>query len=142
MQQAQNGPGPVRKLRTNRSLLKFILLSVITFGIYGLVVMSHVSENINTIASKYDGKHTMHYLIVVLLLSGITLGIVPLVWNHRICGRIGDELDRRNIGYRFNSGAFWLWGILGSLIIIGPFVYMHKLLKSMNRLAENYNIYG
>ena len=47
---------PVVQLKTNRGLVKYILLSLITFGIYGLVVMSAVSTDINTIATRYDGK--------------------------------------------------------------------------------------
>lgn len=41
---------PAVQLPTNRSLLKFILLSIITLGIYGLVVMTKISTEINTIA--------------------------------------------------------------------------------------------
>lgn len=133
---------PVGQLKTNRSLLKFILLSIITFGIYGLVVMSAVSTDINTIAGRYDGKKTMHYCLVVFIFSWLTFGIVPLVWSHRISDRIGNELSRRGIDYSFGASTFWLWNILGSLILVGPFVYTHKLLKSMNLLAENYNING
>lgn len=133
---------PVGQLKTNRSLLKFILLSIITFGIYGLVVMSAVSTDINTIASRYDGKKTMHFCLIFFIFSVITLGIVPLVWNHRISNRIGNELIRRRIPYNFSASTFWLWGILGCLILVGPFVYTHKMLKSMNLLAENYNING
>lgn len=133
---------PVGQLKTNRSLLKFILLSLITFGIYGLVVMSSVSTDINTIASRYDGKKTMHYCLVVFIFSGLTFGIVPLVWSHRISNRIGNELTRRGISYSFSASTFWLWNVLGSLIVVGPFVYMHKMLKSMNLLAENYNVNG
>ncbi len=133
---------PVGKLKTNRSLLKYILLSIITFGIYGLVVMSNVSTDINTIASRYDGKKTMHYCLVVFIFAGLTLGIVPLVWHHRISNRIGNELKRRGISYNFSASTYWLWNILGSMIVIGPFVYTHKMLKSMNLLAENYNING
>ena len=51
---------PVGQLKTNRSLLKLILLSIITLGIYGIVVMSSVSTDINVIAGRYDGKKTMH----------------------------------------------------------------------------------
>lgn len=133
---------PVGQLKTNRGLLKFILLSMITFGIYGLVVMSAVSTDINTIASRYDGKKTMHYCLVVFIFSWLTLGIVPLVWSHKISNRIGNELTRRGITYGFGASTFWLWGILGSLIVVGPFIYIHKLLKSMNLLAENYNVNG
>ena len=133
---------PVGQLKTNRSLLKFILLSMITFGIYGIVVMSAVSTDINTIASRYDGKSTMHYCLVTFIFSWLTVGIVPLIWSHNISDRIGNELKRRDISYRFDASTFWLWGILGSLIIVGPFVYSHKLLQSMNLLSENYNVNG
>lgn len=130
------------KLKTNRSLLKFILLSAITFGIYGIVVMAGVSTDINTIASRYDGKKTMHYCIVSLLFTVITLGIVPIVWTHRLCNRIGSELQRRNIPYEFSAKTFWLWGVLGSFIIVGPFIFMHKMLESMNKLSADFNLKG
>ena len=133
---------PVGQLATNRGLLKFILLSIITFGIYGIVVMSAVSTDINVIAGRYDGKKTMHYCLVYFIFSWLTLGIVPLVWSHKISNRIGAELNRRGIDYRFGAGTFWGWNVLGSLILVGPFIYIHKLLKSMNLLAANYNING
>lgn len=133
---------PVGQLKTNRGLLKFILLSLITCGIYGLVVLSVVSTDINTIAGRYDGKKTMHYCLVYFIFSWLTLGIVPLVWYHRISSRIGKELVRRGINYNIGAGTFWGWGILGSLIIVGPFIYTHKLLKSMNLLCEHYNHNG
>ena len=136
------GNAPMIQLATNRSLLKFVLLSVITLGIYGIVVMSKISTDINLIASKHDGKKTMHYCLVLFVFSWLTLGIVPLVWSHRISARIGQELTRRGIDYDFGASTFWLWNVLGSLIVVGPFVYAHKLLKSMNLLCEDYNKKG
>lgn len=133
---------PVGQLKTNRGLLKFILLSMITFGIYGLVVMSAVSTDINVIAGRYDGKKTMHYCLVVFVFAALTLGIVPLVWYHKISNRIGAELSRRGIHYSFGAGSFWGWSILGSFIFVGPFIYIHKLLKAMNLLSGHYNING
>lgn len=130
------------QLKTNRSLLKFILLSMITFGIYGIVVMSVISTDINTIASKYDGRKTMHYCLVLFIFTWLTFGIVPIIWCHNLCERIGVELRRRGIAYKFSAGTYWLWGILGSIIFVGPFVYIHKLFKAMNLLAEDYNIHG
>jgi len=104
--------------------------------------MSSVSTDINTIATKYDGKKTMHYCLLFFIIIPITLGIGGIVWSHKISNRIGNELIRRNINYKFSAGTYWGWGVLGILIIVGPFVYMHKLFKSMNLLAENYNING
>ena len=133
---------PVNKLKTNRGLIKLILLSMITFGIYGLVVMSAVSIDINTIASRYDGKKTTHYLLMTFLFSWLTLGIAPIVWNHKISARIGAELKRRGLNYRYGAGSFWGWCVLGSLIGVGPLVYTHKMLKSMNLLSGHYNVNG
>ena len=130
------------QLKTNRGLLKFLLLSILTFGIYGLVVMSAVSTDINTVASRYDGRKTMHYCLIYFLFSWMTLGIAPLVWSHRMCDRIGRELVRRRIDYSFGAETFWGWGFFGSLILVGPFIYIHKLLKSMNLLADHYNVNG
>ena len=133
---------PVGQLKTNRGLLKFILLSVITLGIYAIVAMSSVSSDVNVICSRYDGKKTMHYCLLFFLVGPITLGIADLVWYHRISGRIGGELQRRGLGNDFGAKDFWLWGILGSMIVVGPFIYTHKLFKAMNALSENYNVNG
>lgn len=135
-------PAPAAQLKTNRSLLKFVLLSIITLGIYSIVVMSEVSSDINTIAGRYDGKKTMHYCLVFFVFSWLTFGILPIIWYHKLSNRIGNELNRRGIPYSFSAATLWLWGVLGSLIIVGPFIYTHKLLKSMNLLAADYNVKG
>ena len=139
--QPQN-TAPVGQLKTNRGLVKFILLSFITFGIYAIVAMSSVSSDINVIASRYDGKKTMHFCLLTFVVSWLTLGIGVFVWYHKISDRIGNELKRRNIDFSFNAGTFWLWNILGSLILVGPFIYAHKLFKAMNLLSEDYNVNG
>ena len=138
----QNSVSPARKLKTNKGLLKYILLSFVTLGIYDLVVMSALGNDVNTAASRYDGKKTMHFCLLNFLVGPVTLGIAALVWHHRLCDRIDDELRRRGLAYRFSTGSFWGWNILGCLILVGPFIYQHKLCKAMNLLCEDYNIRG
>ena len=133
---------PVGKLKTNKSLLKTVLLSMITYGIYAIVVMSSVSSDINIVASRYDGKRTMHFCLLLFLIAPITMGIGAMVWFHRISVRIGDELRRRRIAYGFGAADFWLWGVLGSFVAVGPLVYMHKLFRAMNSLCAHYNVNG
>lgn len=133
---------PAAQLKTNRGLLKYLLLSIITGGIYGIAVMSDVSTDINIIAGRYDGKRTMQYCLILFIFSWLTLGIVPMVWCHRLCNRIGSELSRRGLSYRISAATFWGWGFFGSLILVGPFIYTHKLLKAMNLLAADYNVKG
>ena len=136
-------PMPVHQLKTNRGLLKFILLNLITFGIYGLVVMSTISTDINEIASRYDGKKTMHYCLMAFLLSWLTFGIYPLIWFHGLSERIGNELRRRGVFYEFGAGTYWGWGFFGALLFgIGPLVYYYKLFHAMNLLCGHYNVNG
>ncbi len=133
---------PVYQLKTNKGLLKTILLSLITFGIYPLVVLSVVSTDINTVASKYDGKRTMHFCLLFFILTPITFGIADLFWFHNISKRIGNELKRRGIAYGFGAGSYWGWCILGCLIGVGPLVYLHKLFKATNLMNADYNVNG
>ena len=129
-------------LKTNRGVLKYILFSLLTFNIYGIIALTSVGRDINKIAEQYDGKKTMNYCLIYFLFTGLTLGIAPLVWHHRMSARIGRELSRRGIAYNFDAGTFWVWNLIGLFIAIGPFVYMHKLFKAMNLLSADYNTNG
>ena len=133
---------PARPLKTNRGMIKLLLLGLITFGIYPLVFYSNLSTDINIIATRYDGKKTMHFCLLLFIVAPLTLGIAAIVWSHRICARIGNELCRRGIAYRFGAGSFWGWNVLGCLIFVGPFIFLHKLCKAMNLLSADYNARG
>ena len=100
---------PMMQLPTNRSIVKFVLFSMITFGIYAIVFFYNISSDINTIASRYDGKKTMNY-VLLLLIGFLTLGFgyfAFLPWFHRMSNRVGAELSRRGIHYNINAGTFW-----------------------------------
>ena len=132
---------PAYQHPTNRGVAKMIFLSILTFGIYGIVVWCKLVTELNVVASRYDGKRTCPYFAASMLTS-ITFGIYSFVWQHKMANRIGAELRRRGYGYKVGASDFWLWGILGSLIIVGPFVYCHKILKGMNLINASYNMYG
>ncbi len=133
---------PALQLKTSRGWFKAVLLDLVTCGIYGIILFSGISTDLNILASRYDGRKTMHFCLLFFIVFPLTLGIGMLVWFHRLSNRIGRELARRGIAYRFGAGSFWGWNILGSLIIIGPIIYLHKLCKSMNLLCDDYNIRG
>jgi magnesium-transporting ATPase (P-type) len=128
-------------LKTNRSLGRFILFTIITFGIYSLVYFYCVGRDLNTINSRYDGKKSMNFILLTLV-SPFTAGIASLVWMHRISNRTGWALTHRSINYELNANTFWLWAILGSMIFVGPFVYVHKLSTAMNYICQDYNARG
>ena len=141
-QYGRQGNRPAVQLSTNFSLAKMFWLGLITCGIYEIVMLSKMSVYINTIASRYDGRKTMHFCLVTFVFSWLTFGILPIVWFHKLSSRMGAELRRRGINYNFSAKHFWLWEILGSIIICGPFIYTHKLCTAMNLLAGDYNARG
>lgn len=132
---------PVKQLPTGRAWWKFILLSPITLGIYPLVIMFKLADELNLVAAA-DGQKTMNY-VWVMVLTPFTLGILPLVWFHKLSNRIGAELKRRELACEFSAKTFWGWAILGSLLFgVGPVVYIAKLLNAMNALNADYNEKG
>ena len=128
-----------KRIQTNRTLLKYIVFSFLTFGIYRIYIYTKISCEINKIASKYDKKSTMNYLLINFIFAWFTFGLAHIVWHHNLSTRIGDELRRRNAADDFGVADYWCWGILGILVIIGPWVYVHKLLNAMNYLADEHN---
>lgn len=132
---------PRIQLPTKRGLGKMFFLGLLTLGIYPIVIWSRIVTELNIVASRYDGKRTMPYFAACAL-APFTLGIYGLVWIHNMCNRVGGELQRRNIDYSFGASTFWLWGVLGSLIIVGPFIFTHKLMKSMNLINADFNVRG
>lgn len=139
--QQQYAP-PRPHLECNRSLVKIILLTIVTCGIYGIITFYKITEDLNTICRPYDNKTTTNYLVATLLLGPITCGIYPIIWFHNMSKRIGDNLKHRGIAYNFSASTFWLWYVLGILILVGPIVYMYKLTQATNKLAADYNARG
>lgn len=134
-------------LNPNYGMLKAVLLSLITLGIYGFFFLHKLSSDINRIASPSDGKKTMNgALMMFLTTAGAFIPIVnffifilPLIWYHTVSDRIGDQLRARQQQYSFGAGTYWGWAFFGAFILIGPFVYLYKLCYAMNLLCDNYN---
>ena len=103
------------QLPVKRHLWKMIVFSFLTLGIYPVVIWSRLVSEINIVASRYDGKRSMPFFAMILL-SPLTLGIHSLVWIHKLCGRIGTELQRRHIAYTFGPGDFWIWAFLMNIL--------------------------
>ena len=140
--QSDNQSGVSRlQLPDRRGLGKMFFLGILTLGIYPVVIWSRMVTELNILASRHDGRRTMPYFAMATL-APVTLGIYVFVWMHKFCNRIEGELLRRDLGYRFGAKDFWLWNILGSLILVGPFVFVHKLTKAMNQLNADFNKNG
>ena len=136
------GYAPVMRINEHRGLLKNMFFGLLTLGFYPFVVTYRMSQEINLIASRYDGKRTMNFAMLMLVMV-FTVGIGYLVWETKFCARIKNELERRGINYKFGAGSFWGWNTIGCLLFgLGPLIFTHKRCKAMNLLAQHYNTYG
>ncbi len=128
----------MRKLKTNRSMILFYLLTAITCGIYGIIFLHNLAKDTN-VACKQDGKKSAG-VVALILLSPITCGIYAIVWWCKLASRLNDNCVRNNLPSKTSGGSFICWMIFGSMLCgIGPFVAMHKLLKTANTLMADYN---
>ena len=127
----------MEKLRTDRGLLKLILLSLITLGIYGLYFEYKLIKDVNK-ACAYDGKHTKG-IIAMVLLTLITFGIYAIVYSYGRAERINAACTHYGVHSEISGSTMLLWMILGSFIAIGPLVARYLELKSMNTLCAAYN---
>lgn len=121
----------MEKLNSQRSFIGVLLLNIITFGIYGCYLVYAMAREVN-LSCAADGKKT-NGLIVMFLLSIITFGIYSFIWMYGVSNRM------KNAGADIDGSNVLLWVILGSLIIVGPFIAMYKIIKALNYVNAQYN---
>ncbi|MDR1316717.1 MAG: DUF4234 domain-containing protein [Spirochaetales bacterium] len=123
-----------------RSFPVTIILSIITFGLYWLFWIYKLAADMNAICAG-DGRKTRG-TIAYLVFGFLTLGIYNLVWLYMLGDRLYDVAPRFGLNFKESGGTLLLWMILGSIIVIGPFIALYIIIKNINELAEKYNALG
>ncbi len=121
-----------------RSFGIYLLLSIITCGIYSIIFWYQYTEDINEIC-RGDGHESPNYIIVILL-SIITCGIYGYIWYYSQANRLQAAANKYGISIQGDGTIVLLWMILGSLLFgIGPFIAFYILINNMNQVAIAYN---
>lgn len=107
--------GNQNPLPSNRSVFVIWLLSFLTLGIYGLVLMFSMARETN-ITCEEDGKQTRNFW-GALGLSIITLGIYGLVWGYQWYNREAEFLRRRSKEVKLTGGAYVFVTIVGIVLM-------------------------
>jgi len=116
----------------------YLLLSIVTCGIYSIWFWYKYSEDMNIVCNG-DGKTTQNY-IIVLLLSIVTCGIYQFFWFYGLGNRLQENSGRYGVAMSENGSTVLMWMIFGSLLCgIGTFFAFHILIKNMNILAARYS---
>ena len=116
-------------VKDNRSFWVYLLLSIVTCGLYSIYFWYVYVEDLNTIFYG-DGEDSPNY-IIVLLLSWVTCGIYGVYWRY---------YDRYGVMIEENGSAILLWTLLGYLTGgIGQLVADYFMIQNLNKTALVYN---
>ncbi|MCR4843025.1 MAG: DUF4234 domain-containing protein [Eubacterium sp.] len=125
-------------LKTDRGLLAYIVLNIITCGIYGYYFIYKMAHDIN-IACDGDGEKTGG-LVAFIVLSFLTCGIYSWYWEYKLGNRLAANADRYGMRFQENGTTILLWCLFGVLICgIGPYIAMYILIKNANAICGGYN---
>jgi len=128
----------MRRIKTDRSLLAYIVLTIVTCGIYGFYFIYKLASDVNEMCEG-DGSSTGG-LLVYIILSYITCGFYSLYWLYKIANRLQINAPRYGIQFSENGVHILLWYLIGVFACcIGPFVAYHIVIKNTNQLAMAYN---
>lgn len=118
-----------------RSFIVCLLLSIITFGIYGIYLSYCVGKETNDIC-RDDGLNQMNY-VCAFLLGLVTLGIYPTVWTCTVMNRLRIKGNKLGFGQRmYSDTSYIVWGTVGLLILVGPFIAFHHFIAQINFFAD------
>ena len=95
-------------MKTNRSLLVYILLSILTLGLYSLYFWPCFARDMNVVCVG-DGRRTRGILARIIF-SALTFGIYEIVWLYTTGDRIRINAHRLNVPVSCTGGGVLAWG--------------------------------
>lgn len=126
------------RISTNRSLVTYIVLSLVTCGIYGYYFLYTMARDVN-IMCEGDGEETSG-LVVFIVLSIVTCGFYALYWYYKLANRLASNAPRYGLNFQENGTTVLMWYLIGLFVCgVGPYVAMYFLIKNTNALAVAYN---
>ncbi len=117
-----------------RKIAKYVLLQIVTLGIYGLFFWSDWTEDLNKMCED-DDKESANY-ILVFLLDIFSFGIYSFVWNYSQSERMYRIAPKYSIQLK-HGGSYIL--LLRTILFFLPVVGSVEKIKLFNTLAVAYN---
>ena len=134
----QPQPAPAQAIQADRSLIGWLLLSLVTCGIYSFYFLYCLARDVNTLCQD-DGDYTPG-LAEFILLSFVTCGFYAYYWYYKIGNRLQANAPRYGLVFQENGTTVLLWQIFGALLCgLGPIFAMNIVINNTNAMATAYN---
>ena len=128
----------MRRIQTDRNIVMYVVLTIITLGIYGYYFIYMLAQDVNEMCEG-DGQSTGG-LAAFILLSFVTCGFYAYYWYYQLANRLQLNASRYGITVMESGTTILLWCLVGLLVCgIGPLVAMHLIIKNTNAMAVAYN---
>ncbi len=125
-------------LSTDRSIVAYILLGLVTCGIYDLYMLHCIVQDVN-ITCAGDGKKTAGILEYILF-GILTCGIYDYIWLYNLGNRLQNNSQRYGMNFQEGGTTILLWWIFGSFLCgVGPFIAANIIIKNTNAINAAYN---
>lgn len=98
---------------TNRNIGLAIVLSIVTCGIYGLVWMVSINDDINNISDDVNGTSG----VMVLLFSILTCGIYTIYWYYKMGQKLFEAGKKHDMNISDNSIVYLVLSLVGLGIV-------------------------
>lgn len=122
-----------------RDFVMFLILNIITCGLYGLFFWYVWNEDVNRICAG-DGQDVPNYIIVVIL-GILTCGIYTYYWMYKQGNRLQANVGRYGVQFQENGSTLLLWGLLGMLTCsLATYYGYYLMIHMVNQIAPGYNI--
>lgn len=137
-QQSASAPMGYGPIKADRSLIGWLLLSLVTCGIYSFYFLYCLARDVNTLCQD-DGDYTPG-LAEFILLSFVTCGFYAYYWYYKIGNRLQANAPRYGLVFQENGTTVFLWQIFGTLLCgLGPIFAMNIVINNTNAMATAYN---
>lgn len=137
-QQSASAPMGYGPIKADRSLIGWLLLSLVTCGIYSFYFLYCLARDVNTLCQD-DGDYTPG-LAEFILLSFVTCGFYAYYWYYKIGNRLQASAPRYGLVFQENGTTVLLWQIFGALLCgLGPIFAMNIIINNTNAMATAYN---
>ena len=128
----------MRRIQTDRNIVMYVLLTIVTCGIYGYYFIYKLAQDVNEMC-KEDGEKTAG-LAMFIILSYVTCGLYAYYWYYKLANRLQANAANYGITVAESGTTILLWCLIGLLVCgLGPFVAMHLIIKNTNAMAVAYN---
>lgn len=112
-----------------RSFRRGALLAAATLGLYALYWNYHAHREIH---EQYELGRKGRPFGTALFLAGLVVPPVFWLYQRRFVRNLNAVRAHLDLPRDITAGEFLLWEVLGSLILVGPFLAYYRLQRSVN----------